>query len=703
MTIKFHRPNIRIPNPLSAAKSAVRAVKHKLQPSGSKHDLTKVRSENPGTTNGRAADAAAATAQPQYQDTESCLRFLANSKDFKANFYSQAFEATDKLTELCFQANTTCGGYNAVEKRILQDFAVRLKNYDAGGIKNISKQAKKATQEAFMGNADRITVNARTRMMKGIIKECAECLKDLKKNPASPAGVSTAPATPVAPPAKQEPELSFRDPPVRDAAPDAPPVPPQQPSESDAAHLDRKERIISSRLVGDIFVAVTEHDAADYIEALQAFLRHVEETGGDAAARIAAVVAEESPEVQQQLQQAFVTRYGELRDIAHRLGSEDVDYTPDYYYLAQSLAMISPNEAGMLIPAFHREGATRLLTDIRTRDFPAFVRNLDEIGKLAPDERAKRVEAVKLAFRYAPPESGDTEAMKRTMSAFFAKVEPVATRVKKDQLWTTWRELQAVPQLREGTPVKARETQAAQRNPDLVAAAKMIGAINRGDFNGFLECLGEFHELQHKSTGEIIARYAQMKYAFENRPPANAQLNVIKSSMASFLKNPALLRKHQPKIDELKRAWLTVQTFFPEANLPRATPVVDRLDFEDSINWLDIPKFLRTLHAIGQVNDPTKRDELYTAIEAADFSEELQRFAIERLDALMRSVAERLTRDKDFDVQSRQRIEGICRTWLDLKSMNPALHPSSRQALPKEDLKLAKEILAALLQAPART
>jgi len=194
-----------------------------------------------------------------------------------------------------------------------------------------------------------------------------------------------------------------------------------------------------------------------------------------------------------------------------------------------------------------------------------------------------------------------------------------------------------------------------------------------------------------------------MKYAFENRPPANAQLNVIKSSMASFLKNPALLRKHQPKIDELERAWLTVQTFFPEANLPRATPVVDRLDFEDSINWLDIPKFLRTLHAIGQVNDPTKRDELYTAIEAADFSEEFQRFAIERLDALMRSVAERLTRDKDFDVQSRQRIEGICRTWLDLKSMNPALHPSSRQALPKEDLKLAKEILAALLQAPART
>ena len=40
MTIKFHRPNIRIPNPLSAAKSAVRAVKHKLQPSGSKHAVS---------------------------------------------------------------------------------------------------------------------------------------------------------------------------------------------------------------------------------------------------------------------------------------------------------------------------------------------------------------------------------------------------------------------------------------------------------------------------------------------------------------------------------------------------------------------------------------------------------------------------------------------------------------------------------------
>jgi hypothetical protein len=307
--------------------------------------------------------------------------------------------------------------------------------------------------------------------------------------------------------------------------------------------------------------------------------------------------------------------------------------------------------------------------------------------------------------------------MKRTMSKFFRDEALLKKNpVRMDQLSTAWRELQVVPELRQWTPVKPRTSQAmpeaeevpesssstaaTQRDPHLVAAAKMIAAINRGDFQDFLRSLDEFHQLQQRSTGEILARYAQMKYAFENRPPQNEQLDLIKRSMVDFQQNPALQKGHRAKIEEIKRAWVTVQTFFPEHR--QAAPLVDAHDLENAINGLDIPKFLKTLHAIGQVNDPTKRDELYTAIGDADFSGASRKFSIERLNVLMRSVEKSLIRDKDFSVESRRQIEGICRTWRDLKQMNASLHSSSRKPPPKQDLKVAKEALAGLLPPPAR-
>jgi hypothetical protein len=217
MTIKFHTPKIRLGNPFSGVKSAVRAVKHKLQFSGSRHDLKKVRSEDPSATNGRAA--VVATDQPKHQEAESCLRLLANSKGENANFYSQAFEQADKLADFCFKGNGG-KGYNAVEQSIFKDFAIWLKAYDASAVKEIAKEAREAKKVAFIGNADNVTVTSRTRMMDGIIKACANRLKELKKKPASRADVSTPPA-----PTTTEPPLSFKRP--TNVPADAPPVQPQ--------------------------------------------------------------------------------------------------------------------------------------------------------------------------------------------------------------------------------------------------------------------------------------------------------------------------------------------------------------------------------------------------------------------------------------------------------------------------------------------
>jgi hypothetical protein len=488
MTIKFpSMPKIGHVNPISAVKSAARAAKHKLLSSGSKRDLTKVRSGD----------------QPEHKEAGSCLELLANSKGKSANFYSQAFEEADKLVDRCFQGNASIG-YNAVEESIFKDFAIWLKAYDASAVKKIDREAKEAKKVAFIGNADNLKVKSRTRMMDGIINECAKRLQELKKKPASRADVSTAPTAPAT--TKPVPELSFRPTPARDAPADAPAKPPT----------------------------------------------------------------------------------------------------------------------------------------------------------IAP------------------------------------------------------------------APARPANAVTTERNPDLVAAAKMIAAINRGDLDDFLGSLDEFHQLQHKTTGEIFARNAQMKYAFENRPPRYEQIEAFKIEMAKLLKNPVLLGKHQAKIDEIKRAWLTVQTFFPEQRQetqPHARPISARVDggvstqpvrpeytspaiamgkrLHEAIAEADIPEFFRTLHAIKRM-PPDEQDRVYEIIKAAASATPLQRMNLVMLNNLMERLDKGLPDGKMRnqkglpDGEMRNQFIGLNLTWLALKEQIPALRYTFQKGVESSDLMAANDTLADL-------
>ena len=84
-------------NPISGAKSLVRAAKHKLN-SGGKRNITNVRSENPSQ-----ADGPTQAKQGDYAAAKDCLGHLKDSKGENANFYRQAFEKADELTDLCFR------------------------------------------------------------------------------------------------------------------------------------------------------------------------------------------------------------------------------------------------------------------------------------------------------------------------------------------------------------------------------------------------------------------------------------------------------------------------------------------------------------------------------------------------------------------------------------------------------------------------
>jgi hypothetical protein len=148
---KLHFPNIRIPNPVSALKSAARAAGQKLQSSGSKRDLTKVRSEKPPN-----ADASPPPKLGEFDAARDCLGFLEASKGEHGNFFPQAFQEVDKLIELCFQNNGKAGGYHEFETRVGRDLRTWLRNYDAGEVEKIAKQAKIAIKHSFLGNVDNL-------------------------------------------------------------------------------------------------------------------------------------------------------------------------------------------------------------------------------------------------------------------------------------------------------------------------------------------------------------------------------------------------------------------------------------------------------------------------------------------------------------------------------------------------------------------
>jgi len=144
-----------------------------------------------------------------------------------------------------------------------------------------------------------------------------------------------------------------------------------------------------------------------------------------------------------------------------------------------------------------------------------------------------------------------------------------------------------------------------------------------------------------------------------------------------------------------KRSSVTIADLIASLDSPKGA-VATAWRFVQAVNNLNIPDFLRAVHAIGQVNEVVELETLYRTIGSMTFDRVSQGFAIRRLNNLMESIHKSLPKDKDFDAKFGRLYE----TWLALKTVNPALGSFDKQSVPKADLRVAKDTLTDLRQTP---
>jgi hypothetical protein len=622
-------------NPISGAKSLVRAAKHKLN-SGGKRNITNVRSENPSQ-----ADGPTQAKQGDYAAAKDCLGHLKDSKGENANFYLQAFEKADELTDLCFKANSG-KGYNAFEEIIVKDLKTCLRNYGARDVKNIAKQAETAKGFAFIGNVDNLTVVSRQRFMKKVVEACSARQKELKNPKKAPSSRSN---DSIAAPKESRP-LAFRDSPVAKPAPspaEAQPTPaPEKPSQTEAVTEARQGPNLKrrSQLIDNTFGAALSGDAMDYIDALARFLGHAENTGDDGAvAALTRAVSEQSPKDQHALQQAFAKLYRAMQETSIKSPQTD----PAYYRLAASLATARPASEVTTERNSHLNAAVKLIVQINKSDFRGFVKSLDEIGELAPEEQAMRLKAIKFAFAKQPPQPENLKVIEDKLHQVLTNKTNVNTHPERvAKLWTTWLALQsAMPRQASPGPVQGRVVKDPVERSLLLLADLLVNNELYGKTPGDREKQLEFiwklidvdlHKSLSRKAGSAADKALRAAAAAAVQGYGPEELDKLAEHLAAlYQKSPTVGDPPQSQIDHRARV---LKTFYNECknrkdhlldeiNILRRDPPKGAVqasteraqqigtNFVTAINDLNIPAFLTALHAIGQINDSAERAAVY--------------------------------------------------------------------------------------------
>jgi hypothetical protein len=559
--------------------------------------------------------------------------------------------------------------------------------------------------------------------MKKVVEACSarqKELKNLKRAPSSRSNGSTAA------PSGEPRELSFRAPaaPPAPAPTEAQPTPePEKPNQVDSVKAARQEpsELRRTGLIGDIFDAAISGDAADYIDALNAFLDYAEATGDDVAT-LAHAVAKESPEDQMRLRQAFAGLYQSAVSVGQR---------PAYFQLAASLAMVGPAHEVAPERNSHLVAAAKLIMQIDKCDFRGFIKSLDEIGELAPEEQAMRLKAIKFAFAKQPPQPGSVAIIKDNLNQVLTNETNVNTHPERlAKLWTSWLALQsAMPRQASPRPIQGRVVKdpierSLRSLADLLVNNELYGKT-RGDREKQFQTIWKVIDVElHKSLSgkagsaadkalraaaaaavqdyglEVLDKLAEHLAALYQRSPTvgdrlaseiDHRARVLKTfyNECKNRKDHLINETRRPTRDEPKEA---VPASTERDQWIDTTPILAR-NFVMAINDLNIPAFLTAVHAIGQINDSAEIAAVYEVIKSTKFDEDFQVFSIRKLNTVMESVNSKLTRDKDFRPDSREKIKQLYNRWRFLRTANRALNSTSKNPAPKEDLRVAKATL----------